>query len=204
MIIVAEKPVGHRRLRRHRFQGRVAGQRGHGRVEAEVGDAPDADASVVAGGVPEQPVDRIISVAGLVDLPAFLAGVERAQVDEVALRLEAAADVLADEDVAFALEIDRGADREEIGVGPIGRSKEEDRQGAARFILRSEDRGEQADAVPHRNHDVFLVIGRLDPGRYFHLSGQRKRQQDSENRRKQPSATIMHEALHPARPISRR
>ena len=61
--VVADEPVGDRRLRRGRLERGVGVDHAGGGVEAGIGDAPHADLAVVVGHVLDQPVDGVVGVA---------------------------------------------------------------------------------------------------------------------------------------------
>ena len=97
--VVAPEPVGNRTLGRDGLQRGMAARCGHRGVESVVADAPGADVAIIIG-IMEQPVDRVVGIRRLVDtLTRFRLGIERADLDELAFALVAAADVLIDEDV---------------------------------------------------------------------------------------------------------
>ena len=125
-----------------------------------------ADLAVVVGDVLEQPVDRVVGVAALVDVLRPLGRVVRPHVDERPLRHPAAANVLVDEDVPFLAEQRRRAKVAGILIVAVGpdaglRAGQQDRVLAAR-VLRGVDRGEEADAVAHGDLVLGLGVVRLD------------------------------------------
>ncbi len=105
MPVVAEVPVDERRLRTRRLVRRVRVDHSRGREEAGRRDAPGADATVVVRDVLDQPVDRVVGVGAFVDVLCAVLDVDvRRHVLEVALRHEAPARVLVDEDEAVVAE----------------------------------------------------------------------------------------------------
>ena len=165
--VVARKPVGDRRLGRGGLQGRVGVDHPARRVEARVGDPPQADPAVVVRHVLDQPVDRVKRVAALVDVArTALLGPMGGHIDELALRHPAPAHVLVDEDVSLLAE---GGRRTQVGLGtgdPVGlhairRPGHEDRVALGR-VLGDIHRREQPHAVAHRNAVLVLRVVRLD------------------------------------------
>src|ERR1044072_6193472 len=73
-------------------------------VESGIRYSPNTDTPVVVGNVFDQPINRVVGVAGLVDLISFLVRNVWAHVLVHALAHVAPAHVLVNEDVAFARE----------------------------------------------------------------------------------------------------
>ncbi len=165
--VVADEPVGDRRLGRGGDERRVGVDRGHRGVEARVRDAPDPDLSVVEANALQEPLDRVPGVARLVHVLRSLGGVEGPHVHELALRHEAAPHVLVDEDEPLLRRRVRGAHAVGVGVAPVGRDAvgravEQDRIAlGATGVLRDVDGGEQLHPVAHR--DAVLVLGEARP-----------------------------------------
>ncbi len=160
--VVADEPVGDRRLGRHGLQRRVGVGQRHGRVEPGIRDPGDPDAPVVVGHVLDQPVDGVPGVAALVDVfVASLVRIVRPHINERALAHIAAPHVLEGEYVS-------GLDQVRVEhqghavtlltarLYVIGRAPQQDRVRPSR-VFRHVKRREQADAVPHR--DVDLALG---------------------------------------------
>ena len=105
MEVIADKPVGDRRLGRGGFEGGMGLWQRHGRIETGIGDAQDAYLAVV-GQVADQPVDAVVGVAVVVYLlGAALVGDEGAHVDVFAFAHVLAAHVLHDENVAVIQQV---------------------------------------------------------------------------------------------------
>ncbi len=105
-------------------------ERAHHREPRRVARADHADASVVVGHVLEQPLDGVVGVGALVDRLGILAIARLAQHHELAFGLEAAANVLQDDDVAVRGKIDqrrRDAGRRVL-ADAVGRPLKDDRQ----------------------------------------------------------------------------
>ena len=102
VIVVAVKPVRDRRLWRDRFDCRMTIDAGHRSVKARIRDAVDADAPVVVRNVLDEPIDRVVRVAGFVNLVPFLVGNVRTHVLVLALTHITPAHVPVNKDVAFA------------------------------------------------------------------------------------------------------
>jgi hypothetical protein len=198
--VVADEPVGDRRLGRNGPQGGMGlGQR-HGRVEARVGNAEDAHAAVVVGHVLHEPVDGIVGVAVLVKVlgPGFV-GNEGAHVHEGAFALVLAAHILESDDVAGLNQLDHGAEPAGVLVGRglsiIGRPPEQD-GGGCRSVIGQVVGSEQPGAVAHG--DVGLVLGpqRVGPG-VGSLSGrsQRRGARDDSQRLCLPHKSRLRQAI---------
>ncbi len=100
MEVVADEPVGDGRLRRDSLERGMRVNGSHGGVEARIGDAPDADASIVVGNVLDEPVDAVIGVTGLVNIAgSFFVRDVGTHVLEGAFAEELSAHVLVDKDV---------------------------------------------------------------------------------------------------------
>ena len=119
--------------RGHRHDGLERGmriERAHHREPRRVTRADHADAAVVVGDVLEQPLDGVVGVGALVDRLRVLAIARLAQHHELALGLEAAANVLQHDDVAVGGKIDerrRDAGRRVL-ADAVGRPLKDDRQ----------------------------------------------------------------------------
>ena len=120
----------------------------------------DADVAVVVRHVLDEPVDRVVGVAGLVDVFALLRRIVGADVDELPLGHVTAAHVLKDEDVARLVVERRLAEPGPVLVFAIrshavGRARHQHRV-FLRLIFRDVDGGEELDAVAHR--DLVFVL----------------------------------------------
>jgi hypothetical protein len=168
MHVIADPPVETRRLRRHRDQRRVGVDRGGRGVEAGVRDAPDAGLAVVLGDVGQEPGDRVVGVGRLVGLGPGLVGDVGPHVDELALGHPGAADVLADEDVAGALEVDGRRQGRRVARGAVGREAVRRAMEQERIalggggVVGDEHLGEQVDPVAHRHAVLVLAVVRAD------------------------------------------
>ena len=192
--IVVHPPVVPRRLRAHCLERGVRpGERHRGGI-AGIGDAPHPHLAAVAGDVLDQPVDRVPAVGRFVGaLPAL--GVERHRHGEVAVRLELAAHVLEDEDVAVLhQETHRCGDRKRRRAGnAIGRALEEDRE-LARLARRAEDHRLELRAVAHRHHHLLIGEGQLRLGGRCLL---RRRRTERNGERRQSSQTQIPHIVSP-------
>ncbi len=151
--VVAHPNVDHGRLRRNGFDGGVGIDARHHGEKARIACADYAYAAIVAGNIFEHPGDSVVGVGAFVDGFRIRVIGERAHHDEFALALVAAANVLADEDVALASEL--GTLRND-GPGvlifhAVGRAIEENGQRCG-DIGGFENHHVELDAVAHRNH----------------------------------------------------
>ena len=157
---------------------------GHRGVKAGIRDAVDAHSTVVVRHVLDQPIDRVVSIAGLVDLVSSLVRNVRSNILELALAHVTAAHVTISEDVAFARKQLVRAEKSFVVVRPV-------RSDAVRravehdwiflfLVLRFVDADKKLHAVAHRNHYFMLgvilfdVVGELAL-LLIHLSRLRKR-----------------------------
>src|SRR5262249_27255228 len=106
--VITEKPVGNGGLRRDGTERGMGVDGSYGGVEAAVGDAPQADAPVIAGDTLDEIVDGIVGIGTLVDV----LGLERvdelgANVDEDAFGMAHTAHILIGEDIAILNEFRR-------------------------------------------------------------------------------------------------
>ena len=160
--VVAHPEVHYGRLRTGGLDGGIAVDDAGGGVEAGIADAEDADFGVVVGDVLEQPVDGVGHVGGLVDAFAVFGG---RHLEPVAFAVPAAADVLADEDVAVMNEVGVAGDvrLDDVVVvvaAAVGSARHEERIGAAVGELLGDGRvddGVEFDSVAHGH--VVLVLG---------------------------------------------
>ena len=88
MEVVPDKPVRHRRLRGDGLNRGMRINGSHGSVEARVRDAPDANIAVVIANVLDEPVNGVVGIGGLVDVPrtGFMRNI-RPHIHEIALRI---------------------------------------------------------------------------------------------------------------------
>ena len=155
---------GHRHLER-----RVRVDERHEGEEAVVGDAQDAHPAVRLGDVPDEPLDGVVGVGGVVHRGGVLRPPERPVHHVVPLRPVLPADVLDHADVAalhdhvgdvvVALE-----HRAEVGAPGVGgelvglvRGPGEEHGGALR-PLRHQDHRVQLHPVPHRDHGLPALV----------------------------------------------
>lgn len=136
-------------------------------VETRIGDSPDADLAIVAGDVFEQPIDRVVSVAALIDLIGIhFVGDLRPNIFEVPFGHPPASDILIHKDVPFGAEEWTRTQIafvlvDSIGLAAIRRPSHEEGI-LLRLILRDIDRREELLAVPHRNAVLELGVVRFD------------------------------------------
>ena len=151
--IVADEHFRTGSLRGYGLQRGVRIDHGPRGQKATVGDPPRAHPSVVAGDVPDQPLDRVMEVGRLVDAARHV----RPQRDVLALRQVPPPQVLQHEDVALVEELgvpaQPGRHLRLAGVGVVGRALQHDRQRTV-LVLRHVDLGVEPDAVPHGHHHV--------------------------------------------------
>ena len=163
--IVAHPPVDHRAFGRRDLQRRVRVQQRHNHRQPLVGGAKHADAAVGFGQVRlvHQPVDRVISVGGVIHLGRVQRADHRAGDDIIAFRAVFAADVLEHPDVPGANErlvrlrqqrrhVRAVLDAIGAPLGIVGRARQQDR--GVRCALGNDDDGEQLGAVAHRDHHL--------------------------------------------------
>ena len=82
--IISHKPVGYRSLRIHRDNSRVMTQGCHNCVKSAIRISPNTYSSVIPFHVFYQPLDRIVSIARLVDFLSFLLWIIRTDIHEIA------------------------------------------------------------------------------------------------------------------------
>ena len=176
MEVVAEEPVGDGCLRRDSLERGMGVDGRHDGVEAGIGDAPGADASVVVGDVLDQPRDAVIGIAGLIDiLGTFFGGDVGAHILEGAFAEELSAHILVDKDVLGTGEEFGGSEHGlvlilTVGCDRVRRAIEENRIGVVLAgILGDIDAGEEFDAIAHGNAVLKLGVVRLDPRGEFIL-----------------------------------
>ncbi len=149
--IVAHPGVGHRGLRRDRFEGGVRIHTGDPREPSRIGHAHHPDAAVVVRNVLDEPVDRVVGVGRFVHAFRVLRIMQRAVHHELPGRLARAACVLEHEGVAiprqFLISRPEGAGLE-VPVDAVGRPDQHDRQRRCRGLRRDDD-GMERHAVPH-------------------------------------------------------
>src|SRR5437879_10893480 len=91
-----------------------------GRVEAGVGNAPNADFAVVVGDIFGEPLDGVVSIGAVVGvLWSFEMRLVRRHVDKCAFRKISAADVLIREDEAFLGEQFRWAKERAVVIDSV-------------------------------------------------------------------------------------
>ena len=161
MEIVAHPHVGRRSLGRDRLHRGMGVEHGHHGEPASVADAQHPHAPVALRGL-QEPLHRVVGVAAFVHGLRVLGVAYRPQHHELTLGLDAAADVLEDEDVAVLGQ--RGIARAERPREPlrvvaeaVGGAGQEDGQGL-RGVLRHVDLGVQAHPVAHGHHGLDLVV----------------------------------------------
>src|SRR5436190_10485547 len=103
MVVVAEELILRRRLGRRRLERGMRIDHALRDLPPRPGNAPLADAAVVARDVLHQPVDRVPGVGAFVGARRAL--YDRQMMDELSLRFELPARVLVDEDVALPGEL---------------------------------------------------------------------------------------------------
>jgi hypothetical protein len=205
--VVSDEPVGDGRLRRDGLDGRMRVDHRHRRVEAGIGDSPDADVSVVVRDVLHHPVDGVPGVARFIDiLRSLLGGDVGTHVDELALAHEASADILVNKDVLRArVKKFRGAEMLGILIFAVGRhgvrrAVEHHWIGVrSRRVLGHVDGGEEACAIAHGNAVLELgVTGADELGKLLFLvrlrdGSSRQKQHNSErNKRSRYGAESFH------------
>ena len=147
----------------------VAG-RGHSGIKTGIGNAEYAYVAVVVGHVFQQPIDRIIGVAGFINFGSFFVGVKWANVHILSLTHPTAAYILGHHDVAFPKVVfqiavpNRGKRLFSIRCTRIGRAGQQDGMFLA-LVFGHVDGGEQLNAVPHRNRHFFFRVVVDDPDR---------------------------------------
>ena len=157
--VVAEEHVGWGGLFGGGFEGGMGINEGHGGEPAAIGDAEEAGASIVVFDVFHEPVDGVVGVGGLVNGTGFGFVAERAGHDELAFGLVASADVLEDEEVAFAGEVFLAGFEEGFGAGvAVGGALDEEGEffgggggGAVEF-------GVEFYAVAHGDHVIGFGV----------------------------------------------
>ena len=162
---------------------------GHGREEAGVGHAEDADAAVVVGDVLEQPLDRVVGVAGLVHPGRIRRIVERPVHEELPLAAVAAADVLGDEDVAVGREEAVVVTHDRIAGDAVRRAREQERQRVPDVAWRA-DAGVEVDAVTDGDLDEAAGVGCGRQALRDRWMGQQGGEQEEERR----ATELEHEA----------
>ena len=175
--VVAHVEIGDRRLRRGGTDRRMRVDDAGRRVEARIGNTPDADTAVMVRHVLEQPVDAVVHVAAFVDIGHGLLHIMmRRHLQPAAFGHVAAAHVLEDVDVAGLVEL---LGRADVPAGPavlvdtvaatvvgadadaVRRAHHQERIGLA-GVLRHIDHRVQAHAVAHRDAVLVLRVMRLD------------------------------------------
>ena len=131
VAVIADPPVGHRRLGRNDLHGGMGVDQGVGGVKSRRRNAPNAHAAVVIGHVFKQPGDRVVGIGALVDVGVRrLVRVMGAHGLEFPFRHHAAAHVLVDDDVPVAGEQHGRADlrpvRRPVGRHAVGRALQQD------------------------------------------------------------------------------
>ena len=86
MPIVADEPIADGRLRRRGFERRMGVDHAAGSIEAGIRHAPLSRPTVVARDVFDQPINRVVGIAGLVDIAARAAEKMRLRLDQVELK----------------------------------------------------------------------------------------------------------------------
>ncbi len=161
MEVVPDEHVGRRRLRRGALERGVRLDDPFHDLVAGGRSADHADPAVVVRHVFEQPIDGVIGVAVLIDLPARLLRHVRPHHHKLAFGFVLPAHILLDENKPLVFKLERmprrpevGAARLRTGINPVRRAKEEEGQ---IFVLLSRriDHGVELDPVAHGNH-VFL------------------------------------------------
>src|SRR6185369_17648687 len=95
MEVVTDEPISNWCLRRNCLYGGVSVDHSRRRVEARIGDSPNANFTVVPWYVLHQPIDRVVGIRGFVDiLRALLVRYVRTHVDEIAFRHHSSPNVL--------------------------------------------------------------------------------------------------------------
>ena len=166
--IVANKPLGHRRLRRTRLHRRMSIDRTLGRVEARIRDAINSGLAVVIRNMLQKPVNRVIGIAGFVDIfGRLLVGLIRTNMNVLAFRPALPAHVLIDEDEALANKLLRRPKRCPVVVDSVRRNRVrcpgDQKRILLRRALRRVNRGEKPHAIPHRDEEFVFRVVRLDP-----------------------------------------
>ncbi len=154
--------------------------------------------SVVVRDVLYQPFHRVPGVGGFVYAFRVFGIVGRAEHDELALALEAAANVLRNENVVFAapaLARPEALLNRVFGRNSVGRAV--DQKGQRTFgIPGREQHGLQTHAIPHGDHD-FLIIDEY-PGLVALAQQQDRARQSAEQQRPFHAASTRSYTLPPA------
>ena len=100
--IVAHEPIGDGRLRRNGLHRRVRIRNGRRGIKPGIRNAENPDAAIVVGHVFEQPVHRVVGITAFIGCVSGLFWVVRADVHEVAFAHVAPANVLENQNIAFA------------------------------------------------------------------------------------------------------
>ena len=121
--VIADEPVGHGCLWRGGPDSRMAVNDSIGGVVAGVGDPVDPDSPIVTRNVREQPLNRVIGVRILVDVPRTRLDREiGSDIDELALRHVSAAHILKNKDKPVPGKPLVGTEHFGIRVRAIGRN----------------------------------------------------------------------------------
>ena len=157
VVVVVHPLIDGRGLLADRLERRMRMQQRERGGEPVVGDAEHSDLAIVIGDIFHQPLDRVVGIGGLVGGLGIVEIDPRGKIEN-ALRLEAPAQILNDEDVAVLREfLERGGDLLRRFFGnAVRRAPKQNRQ-RARLVDGSQDRGLQMNSVAHRNHD-FLKL----------------------------------------------
>ncbi len=118
--------------------------------------------AAVIGDVPQQPVDGVAGVGGLVDIGLGLVFDHGPVHHELAFGAVAPADIGLDEDVAACRQLRLGRVDTAGGstIYTVGSALHQERQRLAARLraLRSQEDGVQLRAIAHRNHDLAADI----------------------------------------------
>ena len=160
--VISHEEIGHRSLRRRRLQRWVRIDDARRGKESGIRDSPDAGIAVIVRNVLEQPVDRVVEIAAVVHiLLGFLVVDVRPHLDERSLRHITPSDILKDENVSRFIEFGGRPKLRSVKVDAVGadavRSAIDQKWIRARSVLRNIHRGEEVNAVPHR--DPVFVLG---------------------------------------------
>ena len=190
--VVADEHVGRRGLLGNRLQRRVGLEQRHGGRPAGIGNAVDAHAAVIVGGVLQQPLDGVIGVGAFVD-GLWIALVSWGALHhEPAFRFEAAAQVLEDEDITVGNELIEipGFHKGLFVFRDAVRRANHQKGQESGCVLGAEDHGLQAHAVAHWNHDFHAVENGRPGGRGLRRHRGGEQEQKDGRRVEQPEGPL--------------
>ena len=176
MEIVADEPIGNRRLRRGALERGVRVDHARRRVKARIGNAHHADFAVVVRHLLHQPIDRVVGIGALINVPRpGLHLLVWTHVDKFAFRTVAPAHVLQHEDeLLLRVMLERPSGIEvtvfTVGFQTVRRARQQDRP-RLRFVLRRIDGSEKPHAVAHRDFvfEFGVVLAEVGFGDFLGL-----------------------------------